>query len=344
MIKTWSAGEIITATVVGVGAIILGILAIGGASFWAGHTVATQSQSSSSTPAPTPTLLPVPTPLDPEQQCWLGTNDPVRGKAGTVWTINDAAQTITIRTTFAKTFVDNTYGANVIDWPSKNHTFEQLVRSDHLQLALYDKSNVKRMEFKMDYLTADSATPSGYKTKGVLGGEGRMLLGNASDVTGVLTSLDVNFNTYGYGLTTNSPATDANYTPNPSYPNWIFDVWYEVTVQQSAFGSQGYGYPVITFIHASPSKTGENTEPVLPTPCPPPTPTPTPNLTPTPPTTSPPPPSPQCSDGLDNDGDGAVDCADPGCWVGDTADTCNPSDNDELHTPAFDPGPFQETD
>ncbi len=52
----------------------------------------------------------------------------------------------------------------------------------------------------------------------------------------------------------------------------------------------------------------------------------------------------QCSDLLDNDSDSAIDCADPGCWVGDTADTCNPSDNDEQHIPVFDPGAFQETD
>ena len=45
-------------------------------------------------------------------------------------------------------------------------------------------------------------------------------------------------------LTTNSPATDANYTPNPTYPNWIYDVWYEVTVDLDAFPA-GFGYPNI---------------------------------------------------------------------------------------------------
>jgi hypothetical protein len=36
----------------------------------------------------------------------------------------------------------------------------------------------------------------------------------------------------------------------------------------------------------------------------------------------PPPPTPQCSDGADNDGDGAIDSADPGCLAG-------PTDNNE---------------
>lgn len=52
----------------------------------------------------------------------------------------------------------------------------------------------------------------------------------------------------------------------------------------------------------------------------------------------------QCSDLEDNDNDSAIDCADPGCWQGADASTCNPADNDEQHTPSFDPGGFQETE
>ena len=177
---------------------------------------------------------------------------------GATQTVTDNGSTVTIRTKFARTFVDNTYGTGAIGW-TKGHTFGNLTGSDHLQLALYDANNVKAMEFKVDYLTAATA-PSGYKCLGVTGGEGKMILGNASDVVGAVTSLDENFNKFGYVLTTNSPSTDANYTPNPTYPNWIYDVWYEVTVNKSAFGSAGFGKPVITSVHASPSKTGNNTE------------------------------------------------------------------------------------
>jgi hypothetical protein len=126
-------------------------------------------------------------------------------------------------------------------------------------MALYDVNNVKRMEFEIDYISSSSSSPSGYKTLGVTGGGGGMILGSAANVINCRTSLDENFNTFGYVLTTNSPATNANYAPNATYPNWIYDVWYEVTVNLNAFPA-GFGKPLITSIHASPSKTGSNTE------------------------------------------------------------------------------------
>ncbi len=196
-------------------------------------------------------------------------NSPTNGSqvnARSVWTINPD-QTVTIRTTLAKTFVDNTYGTNTVGW-NRDHSFGNLTGSDQLQIALKDASGVTKMEFKMDYISSSSAAPSGYKSLGVTGGDGKMVLGNASDVVKVVTSLDKNFNDYGYVLTTNSPATDANYSPNPSYPNWIYEVWYEATVKLSAFGSAGFGMPNITGVHASPSKTGNNSEEVVPGPCP----------------------------------------------------------------------------
>ena len=194
------------------------------------------------------------------------TNNP---KVGATQTVVDTGNgTTTIRTTFAKTFVDNTYGTNAIGWPS-GHTFSNLTGSDKLQLALFDVSGTKRLEFKIDYISAATATasnPSGFKTLGVLGGDGGMILGSATNVVSALTSMDVNLNTNGpsYYLTTNSPLTNASYATNLSpYPNWIYDVWYEVTVRNSAFPG-GFGYPRITEVHASPSKTGNNTECVTP--------------------------------------------------------------------------------
>jgi hypothetical protein len=78
---------------------------------------------------------------------------------------------------------------------------------------------------------------------------------------------DENLNWLNYVLTTNSPATDNMYSPNADYPNWIYDVWYEVTVKPSAFGAAGFGVPAIASIHASPSKTGNNTEEIVPGDC-----------------------------------------------------------------------------
>ncbi len=230
-------------------------------------------------PTPTKTKTPLATatntsvPTGGGQICWQGTNAP-SVTAKTTWTIN-ANGTVTIFVIFSKNFVDNTYGTNAIGWGSKGHKFSDLTGSDHVQLALYNGSNAKSMEFKVDYLTASNTVPSGYKTLGVSGGDGGMIAGSASDVVGARTSLSENFNTNGYKLTSNSPATDFAYTPNANYPNWIFDVWYEATVKLSAFGSSGFGKPVISSVHASPSKTGNNTEPVAAVPCnaPPATPT-----------------------------------------------------------------------
>ena len=204
-------------------------------------------------------------PPSTDKVCYTGTSHSYV-KASQEWTINTTTNQATIRTTFSKNFVDNTYGLSAIAWPS-GHSFIQLVESNHVQMALYDANNIKKMEFKVDYISESSTVASGYKCLGVTGGKGGMVLGNASDVVSATTSIDKNLNTFGYILTTNSPATNSNYTPNATYPNWIYEVWYEVTVNLSAFGPAGFGRPVITFVHASPSKTGSNSEIVVDTTC-----------------------------------------------------------------------------
>lgn len=207
-----------------------------------------------------------PSPSGEGELCWVSATKPNIVSAKMTW--KEVGDNIVIRTTFARTFVDNTYGANAIGWGTKGHTFGNLTGSDHLQLALFDGTGAKKLEFKIDYITAKSGTPSGYGTLGVTAKDGGMISGNASDVVGALTSMDVNFNQFGYKLETDSPLTDADYTPNATYPNWIYDVWYEVTVKKSVFGTAGFGQPYITGIHASPSKTGNNTEIVIPGSCP----------------------------------------------------------------------------
>jgi hypothetical protein len=185
-------------------------------------------------------------------------------KAKTEWVYN-SDNTITIRTTLAKTFVDNTYGTTAMGW-SKGHKFTDMVSGDMLQLALYDGSNAKKMEFKIDYITASNAAASGYKSLGVTGGDGKMLTGVATDIVGVNTSLDDNLNTNGstyYSLITNSPATNSAYDVNATYAAWEYEVWYEVRVKVSAFGTKGFGYPSVISLYASPSKTAVETEAVV---------------------------------------------------------------------------------
>jgi|GEM_PF-1651409 len=194
--------------------------------------------------------------------CFVGTNNNTV-TAKMITTI--MGDKVKIWTQLSKTFVDNTYGTTAIGW--NNHNFKMLYQSDQIQLTLYDNNNSKKLEFKMDYLSADASVSSGYKSLGVTGGDGGMMTGNASSVISVYTSMDKNFNELGYVLTENSPATDENYTPNPTYPNWIFDVWYEVVVDAAVFGASGFKNAALTGMHASPSKTGVESEPVDEGPC-----------------------------------------------------------------------------
>jgi hypothetical protein len=131
-----------------------------------------------------------------------------------------------------------------------------------MQLSLFDTGGVKRLEFKMDYISASAGAPGGYATLGVSGGSGEMILGAASNIVDVDTSLSLNFEN-GMHLTVNSPPTDSNYTTPPApNQNWIFPVYYDVTFKTDLFpgGAEGYGSVRVSGIHASPSKTGSNTE------------------------------------------------------------------------------------
>ena len=179
------------------------------------------------------------------------------------------------RITFDPTFVDNTYGANAIGWGTRGHTFNDLVGSDHAQLALFDGSKTLISAFNLDYISQDASAACGYSCLGVSGGEGAMLVGDAKDVLAATTSLDRDLNGCGYcrnaacngDCTVDSPASDTKYTPNTLTPSWDYRVVYEVWVSAAAFGSNGFGGASISFVHASPSKATSNTITVEPKPC-----------------------------------------------------------------------------
>ncbi len=232
-----------------------------------------------------------------------------------------------VRVTFDPAFVDNTYGANAsAGWyasangkAGKGHTFyTDLTNSDHIELKFTDASGTTVMELSEDYIhslteaggpkapgkigvggatsvgsggAAGVTSACGYANLGVLGGEGKMTTGNASDVLAAASSIDRNINGCGYckssacnaavgavagatstvvdDCTINSPLTDAIYTVNSATPNWNYAVVYEVWLKLSAFNG-GFGQAYITFVHASPSKIpGNNTLYVEPTNCPP---------------------------------------------------------------------------
>ena len=194
--------------------------------------------------------------------CFESTEGEDAAAASIALEVNQGENAITIRTIYAKTFCDNTYGDNVVGWPGNNHTFNHLRGSDRVELALYNGEGNLALQFEIDYLDDEGQGPSGYGTGGVSEGDGDIVFGDEEDVLSVRTSMSENLNTYGYVLLDDSPETDENYTPNPDYPNWIFEVWYEVTVDLAAFGASGFGFPEIVDLHASPSKTGNNSEPV----------------------------------------------------------------------------------
>lgn len=233
--------------------------------------------------------------------------DPMATIEQVIETIN-GHRVIHLRITFDPAFVDNTYGTNACcGWPGtggtagaggagstptggvggggaagmmpgkmpamkagkSGHTFSDLVGSDHVELLLTDGAGNTVMDFDVDYITADSSSACGYHTLGVTGGEGKMIKGSASTILKVATSLDRNLNGCGYCYTSDSPATDDKYTPNPATPTWDYRVVYEVWLDLDAFGSSGFGQAYINEVHASPSKLANNTVEVEATPCPP---------------------------------------------------------------------------
>jgi hypothetical protein len=175
-----------------------------------------------------------------------------------------------IRVTFALAFVDNSYGVNSIGWGKRGHWWKDLEKSDHAEVILSDGVGADRMQFKMDYISADPSTPSGYATLGVWGGDGSMIMGDEAHVLGVMTSLDRNLNVHGYSsYTVDSPPTDEDYTPSAEAPLWDYRMQYDVWVDDAAFGSAGFGTVDLEYVHASPSKTSDDTWKVERDDCPP---------------------------------------------------------------------------
>jgi hypothetical protein len=150
------------------------------------------------------------------------------------------------------------------------HSFKDLVESDHAEFKLSDAAGALVLHFKADYISATQSIPATYESLGVSGGDGKMISGSASDIVAVSTSLARNLNECGLGsYTVSSPATDANYTPNPAAPDWDYRVVYDVWVKADAFGSDGFGEAVVDFVHASPSKADSPTVTVTRKTCPP---------------------------------------------------------------------------
>jgi len=161
------------------------------------------------------------------------------------------------------TLVDNTYGAGSIGWgddaPSgKNHSFKDITGSDKAQFQFTDNAGNTVLDVTLDYLSETSKRSGIYASLGVTGRDGNVNVGSATDVLEWGTSLDYNFNTLGFVLTEDSPATDDDYTENPDFAGWVYDVIYEMRVGADVFGDNGFGDVTIPIVHDSPNKIGKN--------------------------------------------------------------------------------------
>jgi len=185
-------------------------------------------------------------------------------EAGELWSFEEPISgDVVVSFSQPLTLVDNTYGANSIGWGSsapsgKNHNFKDLLGSDNARFQFTDASGAVVFDFVLDYISETSKGSRDYQSLGVTGGDGEVHTGSASSLLAYGTSLDYNFNTRGYVLTNDSPHTDEDYTDNPSYPGWIFEVLYEVRVDGSLFKANGFGAVTVPLVHDSPNKIGKN--------------------------------------------------------------------------------------
>ena len=169
-----------------------------------------------------------------------------------------------IRVTFIQdtSVNDNTYGVNSQGWkPNRPHTFKDLLNSDQVTFSLTNGTGLETLRFKVDYLSKTSSAtfpsgtvnyPSGYGTLGVLGGDGAMLKGSASQILSATTSLTKNLNqspAY-YGIIVDSPAAGSALASK-----WDNVMRYSVVVSASAFGTSGFGKAMVIDQHNSPAKT-----------------------------------------------------------------------------------------
>jgi hypothetical protein len=185
------------------------------------------------------------------------------------------------RVTFDPAFTDNTYGeGSCCGWSERRgHRFGDLTGSDHTELLLTNGAGATALSFKIDLVTADATSTSGFGTLGVSGGDGSILSGDPAHVLAVATSLDRNLNGCEYvaspacapsgDCTIDSPLTDDAYTPAPETPNWDYRQVYEMWIDTAAFGAEGFGQAFVTYTHSSPAKAASDTVTVEPSPCPP---------------------------------------------------------------------------
>jgi SdrD B-like domain/Putative Ig domain len=149
--------------------------------------------------------------------------------------------------------VDNNYGTSATaatGWAA-GHKFSDFTGSDMAEFRFTDGSGFGALDVGIDYLTASATYPSGYGTLGATGGDGKVFLGSATAVLYATTTMTTNLNqspSY-YSFTINSPAPS-----NPLFGGWELVDGYTVVINNTVFGSAGFGGVTIPLVHNSPSK------------------------------------------------------------------------------------------
>jgi len=195
-----------------------------------------------------------------------------------LWLSQDGTGDLFVAAVLPTSYVDNSFGTNSIGWTDKHgnpkvHKFDELLGSDKAQFVFTMTSGAPGLNFKLDYIAIDGSAPSGYSCGGVVKdkhtkSDGEVIQGSADDILAASTSLAYNLNVLsgGAAYTTDSPAADDDYTPNPAIPDWIYEVIYEFQVDGDVFGNQNLldstgladGFSIyIDELHASPHKKGE---------------------------------------------------------------------------------------
>lgn len=163
------------------------------------------------------------------------------------------------------TLIDNSYGSNAIGWPGDNHKFNHLIGSDKAEFVFTDGADNTVLEITMDYLHGfgHKKEDPPFHSGGVTDGDGKVDTGSAGDVLAAESSMGLNYATYGvsypalFGKDSDSPAADSGYNvSDPALSGWLFDVIYELQVDGSVFGGQGFGGVTIPLVHDSPNKVG----------------------------------------------------------------------------------------
>jgi hypothetical protein len=173
-----------------------------------------------------------------------------------------------VRLTVDPRHIDNTFGVNTIGWPGR-HRLDDLASGNRAELQLTSRDGPVVLDFKIDYLSKEPGMTGRFLSLGLGAPDGGMIVGAAADVVATATSIDRNLRERGYATyLLDSPATDTLYTPNVDAPGWDYRVVYEAWVRTSVFGASGAGSVRPVLVHASPSKTGQDTMTPEPRECP----------------------------------------------------------------------------